>query len=180
MRFRQLEIDGAYLVEAEPIEDSRGELSRLFSSIEFERRGLAPAFPQESIVRSHRAGTLRGFHFQIEPYAEAKLVTCVRGSAFDVILDIRRGSSTFGASKAVRIYSGTWTGVYVPAGCAHAVQTLEDDTELLYRMSCNYVAAAASGFRWNSPMIKIRWPIQEAIVSERDQNLPFFSASNGS
>jgi dTDP-4-dehydrorhamnose 3,5-epimerase len=174
MRFQALSVEGAMLIETEPRSDERGALSRLFSRNEFEERGLSANFTQESVVRSRRAGTLRGFHFQAPPSEEAKLVSCVRGRAFDVILDVREGSRTFGEWCAVTLCGGEWSGVYVPLGCAHAVQTLEDGTEMLYRMSCDYDPSSLRGYRWNSSGIEVDWPLCDPIVSERDRMLPVF------
>ena len=175
MRFQPLSVTGAMLVEIEPQEDGRGSFSRLFSKGEFEEHGLVSVFTQESLARSLRAGTLRGFHFQAPPAAEAKLVSCVRGEAFDVILDIRPDSETFGKWCALTLRAGDWAGVYIPPGCAHAVQTLAEGTEMLYRISCDYVASAARGYRWNSPILRINWPLQDPILSERDKSLPVFA-----
>lgn len=162
------------LVKACPSEDGRGALSRLFSKREFEEHGLECTFTQESVVVSGRAGTLRGFHFQAPPSEEAKLVTCVRGAMFDVILDIRRTSPSFGAWCCVTLHEGQWGGIYIPSGCAHAVQTLVDGTEVLYRMTRDYDASAAQGYRWSSPSLRIEWPFANPILSERDRLLPVF------
>lgn len=131
-------------------------------------------FSQESIARNRTAGILRGFHYQSSPYVEAKLVSCAKGRAFDVILDIRSGSRTFGKWCAVTLEGNEWTTVYVPPGCAHAIQALEDGTEVLYRISCDYDAEAAMGFRWNSPGLDIDWPVPEPTLSPRDRSLPLF------
>ncbi len=135
-------------------------------------------FTQESIVRTLRAGTIRGFHFQAPPSEEAKLLSCMRGDAFDVILDIRAASPTFGKWCSVSLHAGDWLGVYVPPGCAHAVQTLTDGTEILYRMSCDYDASAARGYRWDSPGIAVDWPMTDPILSERDRLLPLFDPAS--
>lgn len=180
MRFRPLSVNGAMLIEVEPFEDERGRFSRVFSRREFEERGLASVFTQESVGQNARAGTIRGFHFQLAPYEEAKLVNCARGSAFDVILDIRPDSPTFGKWCAVTIRGGDWAGVYVPAGCAHAYQALEDGTEIFYRMSCDYNPDASRGYRWDSPEISVDWPLANPILSERDRSLPVFTTQHAS
>jgi dTDP-4-dehydrorhamnose 3,5-epimerase len=172
--FRPLGVSGAVKIEVEPQEDERGSFSRLFSRREFEERGLASVFTQESVARNHRAGTLRGFHFQVAPAEEAKLVTCVRGEAFDVILDIRRASPTFGRWCEVTLRESEWSTIYVPPGCAHAVQALVDGTDILYRMSCDYDAGATRGYRWDSPAVRVKWPFADPILSERDRRLPVF------
>lgn len=179
MRFEALSIAGAMLVRADPRADERGSLSRLFSRREFAEAGLMSSFTQESAVHSHRAGTLRGFHFQAAPAEEAKLVSCLRGGAFDVILDVRPSSPTFGRWQAVTLRDDEFAGVYVPPGCAHAVQTLCDDTVMLYRMSCDYDPQAARGFRWDSPEVGVRWPLPDPVLSERDRALPEFRTHDG-
>jgi dTDP-4-dehydrorhamnose 3,5-epimerase len=177
VRFEPLGVAGAWLVETEPHEDARGSFSRLFSKLEFEENGLICDFTQESVARNRRAGTLRGFHFQAPPSIEAKLVSCVKGAAFDVILDIRVGSRTFGTWCAVTLQAADWSGIYVPPGCAHAVQALADETEILYRISCDYDANAARGYRWDSPGLDVDWPLPNPILSERDRSLPAFTTA---
>ncbi len=178
MRFEPLSVAGAWRIEVEPQEDARGSFSRLFSRREFEENGLVGDFTQESVAQNRRAGTLRGFHFQAPPAIEAKLVSCVKGAAFDVILDIRAGSRTFGTWCAVTLREGDWVGVYVPPGCAHAVQSLADGTEILYRISCDYDANAARGYRWDSPGLEVDWPLPNPILSERDRSLPIFTTAH--
>jgi dTDP-4-dehydrorhamnose 3,5-epimerase len=175
MRFRHMSVSGAMLIEVEPATDSRGSFSRLFSKREFDDRGLLSSFRQESVATNLLAGTLRGFHFQEGPPEEAKLVSCVKGMVFDVILDIRAESATFGEWCAVTLREGEWSSVYVPPGCAHAVQALADGTEVLYRISCDYDASAARGYRWNSPEIGVDWPLPNPILSARDSDLPIFT-----
>lgn len=163
------------VIEIEPQEDERGWFSRVFSRREFEERGLMSVFTQESVARSLRAATIRGFHLQLPPFEEAKLVSCVRGSAFDVILDVRASSPTFGKWCSIALHGGDWRAAYVPPGCAHAYQTLTDETEILYRMSCDYHPAAQRGYRWDSPEVNVDWPLPHPIVSERDRQLPAFT-----
>jgi len=176
MLFDSLGIQGAVLIRPEPKADQRGSLCRLFSKREFCDRRLAPSFTQESVVYSRRAGTLRGFHYQLAPAEEDKLITCVRGEAFDVVLDIRRDSPTYGKHVSIRLKEGEWLGVFVPKGCAHAIQTLVDKTEVLYRISRDYAPELARGFRWDSPIIGVQWPIADPVLSERDRELPVFAA----
>ena len=174
MRFQPLPIAGATLLEIEPAVDERGYFSRLFSKEQFALEGLVADFAQESVAYNRHAGTLRGFHFQAAPFQETKLVTCVRGAAFDVILDYRPDSATYGHWFSVELNQGKWTTIYIPAGCAHAVQALADETELLYRISCPYEPSAAKGYRWDSPDIGVPWPLSDPILSERDRHLPLF------
>lgn len=175
MEFQKLNVIGSFLIESLPKTDSRGLLTRLFSSREFEYHGLPAAFTQESIVRSTLKGTLRGFHYQAAPGLEAKLVTCVSGEALDVVLDLRPESPTFGRWQVQVLKASDMRSVFVPALCAHAVQTLADDTWMLYRMSCDYDETLARGYRWDSPGLRIEWPILPPIISERDAQLPAFA-----
>ena len=122
-----------------------------------------------------RKGTIRGFHYQKAPHEEAKFVRCVRGALFDVVIDLRPGSPTYLKWAGFEIRSGTHRAIHVPAGCAHGIQTLEDDTEMLYMVSSCYNAAAEGGIRWNDPFFGVEWPdVGQRIVSEKDQLWPDF------
>ena len=162
------------LVEIERHEDERGYFARVFCHNEFEAQGLESAFLQESVSINSRAGTVRGFHFQKTPHEEAKLVTCLRGEIFDVILDVRPSSPTYGSWQSIILGSEDWKAIYVPPGCAHAYQALKDETELLYRTSSDYVRDAGAGYRWNSPDLGIPWPLEHVTISEADAVLPPF------
>jgi dTDP-4-dehydrorhamnose 3,5-epimerase len=174
MRFHPLEIAGAMLLEAEPHEDSRGRFARVLCRRELADQGLESTFTQENVSSNRRAGTIRGLHFQKPPYEEAKLVTCLSGSIFDVILDIRPASPTHGRWQSVYLKAGDWTTIYIPKGCAHGFQALEDDTDIFYRMSRDYEPSASAGYRWNSASLGIHWPIEDATLSEADAALPEF------
>jgi dTDP-4-dehydrorhamnose 3,5-epimerase len=152
--------------------DQRGFFARAFCSDEFAAAGLTTEFPQQSLARSDRAGTLRGMHLQLEPHAEAKLVRCVRGRIFDAIVDLREGSPTFGASCAVELDAESGDALFVPAGFAHGYQTLVDGTDVFYAMSSRYAPAAARSIRWNDPALRIAWPDSEPILSEPDRTAP--------
>ncbi len=176
MRFRYTAIAGLMVLEPEPARDERGAFSRLFCRREFVAHGLNPHLEQCSLSHTLRRGTVRGLHYQVAPFAEDKLVGCVGGSAFDVVVDLRAGSATFGRHVAVELEAASGVQVYVPAGCAHGFQTLADDTSLLYMISAPYDAASARGLRWNDPALGIAWPIPEAaVVSPRDHSLPLLA-----
>ena len=172
MKFTPLSVQGAMLVEIEPITDARGLFARTFCEREFAACGLPDRFAQHSISFNRRRGTLRGLHFQREPHGEAKLVRCLRGAAFDVVVDLRAGTPGFGRWCSVEITDIARNAVFVPRGCAHGFQSLLDDTELLYLIDVPYVPDSASGIRWDDPQVGITWPIAEPTVSARDELLP--------
>lgn len=173
MTFSETSIAGTYLVDLERIGDSRGFFARAWSSAEFRNMGLVPDFPETNFSMSARKGTIRGFHYQKAPHQEAKFVRCVRGALFDVVIDLRADSPTFHQWAGFEIRASSYQGIYVPAGCAHGVQTLEDDTEMLYMVSACYQAGAEAGIRWNDPFFGVGWPdVGRRIVSEKDQSWP--------
>lgn len=168
MRFIPIELPGAFLLRPEPFEDERGSFSRLWCREEFANRGLDARLAQTSTSYNRRRGTLRGLHYQAAPHAEAKAVFCMRGEVFDVIVDLRRESPSYGRWFSTLLRPGS-DALYVPEGVAHGFQTLEDETLVLYSISVPYVASAARGVRWNDPRLKIPWPVSEPIMSERDR-----------
>ncbi len=177
MKFRETELPGAWLVESEPVEDTRGHFARTFCEAEFSAHGLVSRFVQCNVSYNRLGGTIRGLHFQAAPDEETKLVRCTRGRAFDVIVDVRENSPTYGRWTAVELSAAACNAIYIPGGFAHGFQSLEDGTELFYQMSESYRPASSRGLRWNDPSIAIRWPLPVTVISERDENLPFFSAS---
>jgi dTDP-4-dehydrorhamnose 3,5-epimerase len=177
MIFRETEIPGAYVIEPEPIPDERGSFARVFDADEFAARGLDNPGVQWSVSYNERAGTLRGMHFQSEPYAEAKLVRCTSGSLYDVIVDLRTASPTFKRWTAVELGAEGHLALYIPAGLAHGFQTLEDSTEIFYAISAPYEPSAAGGVRWDDPAFGIEWPESEhRTMSDKDKSWPDFTA----
>ncbi len=174
MKFLPLEVSGAFLVEPEPIPDERGFFARLWCQKELEDRGLVGRIVQCSQSWSARRGTLRGLHYQLAPHAEVKVVRCLTGSIFDVIVDLRAGSPTFKRHAAVTLTSGNRRMAYVPEGCAHGFETLEDGSEVLYMMSEFYRPEYGRGVRWDDPAFNIPWPPGEKILNERDRSYPDF------
>lgn len=173
LTFRETEIAGVVVVEPEPAVDERGSFFRAYGREEFATHGLDFVPVQVSSSTNKRRGTVRGLHFQAEPHPEAKLVSCTRGSAFDVAVDLREGSPTYGRWTSVELSGATRRAIYIPAGCAHGFQTLEDDTELLYLISEPYDPELQRGIRWDDPDIGVEWPpTDERILSERDASLP--------
>jgi len=175
VRFAETELAGAYLIDVEKMEDERGFFARTFCRDEFAARGLRPVFVQCNVSFNARKGTLRGMHFQQPPHEEAKLVRCTRGALYSVIVDLRRGSATRKRWIAVELTADTRRMLYVPEGCAHGFQTLEDNCEVFYQMSEAYHPEFARGLRWNDPAFGIRWPDPGPFVSQRDAHYPDFA-----
>lgn len=169
MIFTETELPGAYLVDLERRGDERGFFARAFCEREFGERGLATRFVQANDSLSARRGTLRGMHYQLAPRAETKVVRCIRGALYDVILDLRPGSRTFGESVGVELTADNRRMLYVPKGFAHGFVTLADDTEAFYLVDEVYSPEHERGIRWDDPRFGLRWPIAPAVVSDKDR-----------
>lgn len=175
MKIHETPIRRALVVEAEPIADERGTFARTYSRQAFEELGIVWQ-PVESNVSSNAvAGTLRGMHFQADPLPDPKLVSCIRGSLFDVVVDLRPDSTTRGEWFAVVLNANNHKSLFVPPGCAHGFMTLEDDTTVHYLMGEHYVQALSGGVRWNDPAFAIEWPREPVVMSERDAQWPDWS-----
>jgi len=168
MRFEALDIPGAMLVTIERKADPRGFFARSFCAEEFRRQGLPEQFVQCSISYNERRGTLRGMHFQWPPSREGKLVRCVRGRLFDVLIDLRPGSPAYLEHRAVVLDEGERNAVFIPPGIAHGFQTLADQTEAFYQMTDFFAPDLNAGVRWDDPAFGIAWPLPTPILSERD------------
>lgn len=173
MIFKETRLKGAFVIELEPIGDERGFFARSFCVKEFERHGLNPHIAQCNTSFNKKKGTLRGMHYQIAPHEEAKLVRCIRGAIYDVIIDLRLQSSTFKEWISVELTSYNHKMLYIPEGFAHSFQTLEDNTEVFYQMSEFYHPESARGVRWDDPVLRIGWPISQPIISVKDSSYPF-------
>jgi dTDP-4-dehydrorhamnose 3,5-epimerase len=176
MKFTGCGISGAYLIEAEPIRDSRGSFARVFCEREFAAHGLEVRFPQHSISSNAARGTLRGLHFQAPPHGETKLVSCIRGAIFDVCVDLRPDSPTFRQWRGFELSAENRRSFYIPVGCAHGFQTLTDDAEVHYLISEFYAPEAARGVRHDDPAFAIGWPLPVAAISDKDSSWPDFPA----
>jgi dTDP-4-dehydrorhamnose 3,5-epimerase len=174
MRFEPLAIDGAALVRIEPNRDARGFFARAFCVDEFSAAGLPTQLVQASVSYNERAATVRGMHFQWPPSQEGKLVRCIRGRLYDVLLDLRPRSPTYLQHLAVTLDEDNHDAVFIPPGIAHGFQTLLPRTEIWYQMTDSYVPELAAGVRWNDPAFAIRWPMPESVISERDARYPDF------
>lgn len=172
MIFNDLPISGACTIDPEPIGDERGFFARIFCAQEFAARGLAAGWEQMNTSYSAEKGTLRGLHFQRPPAAEAKLVRCLRGAMFDVLVDLRQGSPSYGNWAAVELTAQSGTMVYVPQGVAHGFQTLAPDTEVLYCHSAPYDRGHEGGLRYDDESVGINWPLPVSTISDRDRSHP--------
>lgn len=175
MRFEETPLSGAFVLRLERVHDERGFFARTWCREELAAHGLRATVAQCSVSYNARARTLRGMHFQAEPFPEAKVVSCLRGRAFDVVLDLRRSSPTFRQWFSIELSPDDGSAIYVPEGFAHGFMTLADDTLLQYQISESYRPELARGVLWNDPAFGIRWPFQtELVLSARDRSYPAF------
>jgi dTDP-4-dehydrorhamnose 3,5-epimerase len=165
-------LPGVHLIDLEKFEDERGTFARVWCAREFAAHGLDTRLAQASLSANRRRGTLRGLHFQRPPYTEVKVVRCIRGSVYDVALDLRRSSPTYRQHVGVELSAGNGRALYLPEGCAHGFQTLEDDSEIFYQMSTSYEPSAGTGVRWNDPAFGISWPLPVTAMAPKDQAWP--------
>jgi dTDP-4-dehydrorhamnose 3,5-epimerase len=172
--FQSTKLHGAFVIGLDRHGDERGYFARTWCQREFEEHGLNPKIVQCNLSSNRAKGTLRGMHYQRAPFAEAKLVRCIRGALYDVIVDLRPESPTRLQHFGVELSAGNQRALYVPEGFAHGFLTLEDDTEVYYQMSEFYSADHARGFRWNDPAFGICWPAEVRVISERDSGYPDF------
>ncbi len=174
MLFHETPLQGAYLIELEKKGDDRGFFARFFCEKEFAAKGLVDRFVQVNNSLSAKKGTLRGIHYQIAPHEEVKLVRCIKGALYDVIVDLRPTSPTFKQWFGAELTEENRKMMYVPKGFGHAFITLKDDTEALYLVSDYYAPSCERGLRYDDPEIKIEWPIHPVVISDKDLNHPSF------
>lgn len=172
MKFSETKLKGAFIIEPDLIEDERGFFARVFCRKEMESHGLNSDIVQCNISFNKTKGTLRGMHYQIEPHAEAKLVRCTAGAIYDVIVDLRRESSTFQQWLAVELSADSHKTLYIPEGCAHGFQTLTDNAEIFYQHAAEHSPDHACGILFDDPSLKIVWPLPVSIISAKDQSYP--------
>lgn len=175
MLFTQTKFAGVFLITLQPMEDERGFFARSFCKQELEQAGLSSDFVQCNISFNHKKATIRGLHYQQTPHEEIKIVSCRRGAIFDVVVDIRKDSTTFGEWLGMELSEKNNQALYIPHGFAHGFQTLLDETEVFYHMGNYYCKNAAHGICWNDPHLAIHWPYPVSIISEVDKNLPRLS-----
>jgi dTDP-4-dehydrorhamnose 3,5-epimerase len=175
MIFTETKLKGAYVVDLEHHEDDRGFFARSWDAQEFDRRSLDGRLAQCNVSFNKKRGTLRGMHYQAEPFPEAKLVRCTMGAIYDVILDLRPDSPTFKLWVAEELTAANRRALYVPAGFAHGFQTLADDTEVFYQMTEFFHSECTRGVRWDDSAFNIRWPLPEgSVMSQQDLSFPDF------
>ena len=172
MIFHKTTLKDAWIIQPELRGDDRGSFARTMCREEFAVHGLITDYMQQNMSISKSAGTLRGMHFQREPYAEAKLVRCLRGAIFDVIVDLRPDSPTFMVHEGFELSMSDHRQLYVPPGFAHAFQTLVDEVEVSYLVSAPYTPSAEGGLRYNDPRLGISWPLPVSTISSKDASWP--------
>jgi len=174
VKFGDTPIAGAFLVALEPRADERGSFARSFCTVEFAAQGLETAYVQQNVSRSARKGTLRGMHYQLGEHAEVKLIRCLRGAIYDVLMDIRPGSPSYGRWFGAELSGDNGVQMYAPAGVAHGFITLGDEVEVTYLNSRAYAPGQEGGVRWNDPAFAVVWPTAVTIVAPRDEAWPDF------
>jgi len=172
LKFAPTTISGIWLIELELRSDERGFLARTYCENEFAAHGLNTRWPQCNLTLTKKRGMLRGMHFQAEPKPEVKLIRCAAGAIYDVLVDVRRQSPTFGKWQGFELSAENRHMLYVSGGIAHGFQCLADNCEVFYQMSEFYVPELARGLRYDDPQIGIRWPIANPVLSDRDRTLP--------
>lgn len=175
MKFSRTNLDGLWLIELEPRQDERGFLARTYCEHEFAAHGLNTRWPQCNLTLTKVRGMIRGLHFQIAPKPEIKLIRCITGAIFDVLVDVRSGSPTFGRWQGFELTAENRRQLYVPGGFAHGFQCLTDHCEVFYQMSEFYAPELARGLRFDDPTVNISWPVAHPQLSERDRHLPLLT-----
>jgi dTDP-4-dehydrorhamnose 3,5-epimerase len=175
MTFSKASLLGVWLIDLELREDDRGFLARTYCQNEFAEHGLNTQWPQCNLTLTRKRGMLRGMHFQADPKPEIKLIRCSAGAIFDVVVDVRRESPTFGKWEAFELTADNRRTLYVPGGFAHGFQCLTDRCEVFYQMSEVYFPELARGLRFDDPQVGIQWPIPDPAISERDRKLPLLA-----
>ena len=174
MLFKETHLKGAFVIDLERREDSRGFFARMFCANEFEQHGLKPTIVQGNLSFNHKAGTMRGMHMQLPPAPETKLVRCTRGRIYDVIVDLRPGSPTYLQHFGIELSEENRTALYVPEMFAHGYQALTDGAEVTYLVGEFYTPGTEKGYRYNDPAFGIQWPAPVTVISDKDANWPLF------
>lgn len=175
MIFTPTDLPGLYTVRRSVFTDERGYFGRTHCAEEFEKAGLEGRFVQDSISYNARKGTLRGMHFQVHPYEEIKLVTCLTGAIYDVAVDLRKDSPTYCRWQAFELSEANETALYIPKGFAHGFQTLTDDARVYYKMSTFFTPGSYAGVRYDDPAFAIEWPpAEKRVISDKDQRYEAF------
>lgn len=173
MTFEPTPLEGSYVVHLHPYNDERGWFVRTFSKDEFAQIAFSEEWLQMNHSFTSKKATLRGMHYQLPPFREIKLVRCIKGCIYDVIVDIRAGSPTFLKSFSIELKEHDMQMLYIPEGFAHGFQTLTDNCEVIYHHSKKYQPGFEGGLRYDDPMLGMLWPEKVTVISERDKNHPF-------
>ena len=174
MQFKETHLGGAFVIDLERREDSRGFFARMFCANEFKDHGLKPTIVQGNLSFNHKAGTMRGMHMQLPPAPETKLVRCTRGRIYDVIIDMRPESHTYLQHFGIELSDENRTALYVPELFAHGYQALTDGAEVTYLVGEFYTPGTEKGYRYNDPAFGIQWPIPVTVISDKDANWPLY------
>lgn len=178
MKFKELDIAGAWLIFPDLVSDERGVFRRHFCKEEFSEHGIDPRVSQGNVSENPHLHTLRGFHYQLAPHAEGKAISCFSGALYDVIVDLRRGSRSYLKWIAVTVSAEERSSLYIPPGCANAYLTMASNTVVHYYMSECYTPGSDRGFRYNDPAFNFAWPVEPQLISDRDKMYPDFDASS--
>lgn len=174
MKFTETKLKGAFIIEINKLEDDRGFFGRTWCKNEMKEHGLDTNICQTNISFNKVRGTLRGMHYQINPYQETKIIRCTRGAIFDVIIDLREDSPTFKQWFSIELTQDNYKMLYIPRNFAHGFITLHDNCEVAYLITQFYNPDAEAGIRWNDPMFNIKWPFEPSIISEKDKLHPYY------
>ena len=177
MIFKETSLKGSYVLTLEPVEDERGWFTRTYCKNEFLAIGRNKEWVQMNHSFTKQKGTVRGMHYQRPPYGEIKLVRCIAGSVYDVIIDLRSDSKTFLQYFGIELSASNKKMIYIPEGFAHGFQTLSNDAELVYHHSQFYLPGVEAGVKYNEPAIKIKWPLEITSISDRDNSHPLIDAN---
>lgn len=173
MIFTPASLAGSYIIDLEPREDERGWFARYYCKNEFQKIGHTKEWVQMNHSVTNKKGSVRGMHFQVHPYKEIKMIRCIAGSVYDVIVDLRKGSGTFLKWTGVELSATNKKMLYIPEGFAHGFQCLEDNCELIYLHSEFYKPGSESGIRYNDSIVNIQWPLPLTVISPRDDQHPY-------
>jgi dTDP-4-dehydrorhamnose 3,5-epimerase len=172
MIFARTKIPGSWIIELEKFEDERGFFARAWCKNEFEARGLSQEWVQANLALSKKKGTLRGLHYQVAPYEEVKLMRCINGAIFDVIIDLRPDSPTYKQWLGVELTAINHRMLYIPENCAHGYQALTENAEVFYQVSQFYAPEAERGVRYDDPTFGVEWPLKVQMISDKDRSWP--------
>lgn len=174
MKFKKTKFENLYIIEIDKFDDERGYLSKFFDNEDFKKSGVKFNITQVKYTYTKLIGTIRGMHFQTKPFEEDKIVRCMKGEVFEVVIDIRKNSKTYGKWFGVDFSEKDKSGILIPKGFAHGYQALTNDCEMLYLMTGKFSGPNNSGYRWNDPYFDIKWPIKPTVIAQKDKSWPSF------